>query len=291
MKPLLLLLCLLPSLNCRCADFTTEFPLHKKTKFFDFYAKRNEAGMARIGRFADAFIELVNRDFFKADFDYPIRVLVLEDRVRFQDFLRREMLIKDPPGFGIYLPEFKLFATYEDSGLGTFAHEILHPLTMSNLPNMPVWALEGIPTFFEKFYGYWRDDQLVLELGFQNPWRIELIGDKLPELDLAALVGTRDSQGKFRESDVRMLSMFLWKQGRFHRLLELIQKNDRGGYPSYFEAAMELPMDNIRPLWQAYLNEVHSHHRENLRLPISTVLADEDNYRRFKMLHDLKPER
>jgi hypothetical protein len=36
--------------------------------------------------------------------------------------------------------------------------------------------MEGIPTFFEKFYGYWKDDEPVVYWGFQNPWRIDQLG-------------------------------------------------------------------------------------------------------------------
>jgi hypothetical protein len=63
---------------------------------------------------------------------------------------------------GVFLYKYNLFATYEDSGLGTFAHEIMHPLVERNLKDRPEWAIEGIPTFFEKFYGYWRGDELIV---------------------------------------------------------------------------------------------------------------------------------
>ncbi len=137
--------------------YLEQFPSHQRTKYFEFHYKRNPERIAAIARFADGFVTLLNRDFFKADFDYPIRVLVLEDRAAFQEFLRREFRVNDPPNFGIYLPAHKLFATYEDSGLGTFTHEILHPLVERNLKDRPLWAMEGIPTFFEKFYGYWKE--------------------------------------------------------------------------------------------------------------------------------------
>lgn len=76
----------------------------------------------------------MSRDLLKADFDHPIRVLVLKDWAMFQGVLCREFELDDPPGFGIYLPPpHKLFATYEDSGLGTFAHEIMHPLVETDL--------------------------------------------------------------------------------------------------------------------------------------------------------------
>jgi hypothetical protein len=146
-KNLLSLLLLLPSITM-AQEYLKQFPLHQQTQYFDFHFKRNPGRVAAVARFADGLVEVVNRDFFRADFDYPIRVLVLEDRATFQEFLRREFRVNDPPGFGIYLPPpHKLFATYEDSGLGTFAHEIMHPLVERNLKDRPIWAMESIPGF------------------------------------------------------------------------------------------------------------------------------------------------
>jgi hypothetical protein len=268
-------------------SFLEQFPYHQQTRYFEFYCKRNPQRMAGITRFADGFITLLNRDFFKADFDYPIRVLVLEDRARFQEFLRREIHDPDPPGFGIYLGKHKLFATYEDSGLGTFAHEIMHPLVERNLRNRPLWAMEGIPTFFEKFYGYWEQDDLVVHWGYQNPWRIEALGTNLIHLDLHAILGTTQSQGQYHESDLRMVSMFLWEQGRFQRFLRLIERGEMNGYKSYFEAALEMPVEQAVPLWQDYLDKVAARRSEIVRLPPSAILANESDWGRFMKLNEI----
>src|SRR5215469_15849002 len=119
---------------------------------------------------------------------------------------------------GLFLYKYNLFATYEDSGLGTFAHEIMHPLVERNLRDRPAWAIEGIPTFFEKFYGYWRDDELVVNWGFQNPWRIKELGANLARLDLQGILATTAGAGE-RESEQRLVSIFLWEQGKFKQFL------------------------------------------------------------------------
>jgi hypothetical protein len=256
--------------------FVSQFPLRKQTQYFDFRYKRDSFRISDIVRFDDAFIKLVRRDFFKADFDYPIRAFVLEDQHRFEEFVQNELHVPGPAGFGSYLYSDKLFATYETSGLGTFTHEILHPLVERNLPSRPPWAEEGIPTFFEKFYGYWKGDELVLFWGFQNPWRIEELGTNLTNLDLTAIISDQDPSGRLRavgrsESQLRMVSLFLWEQGRFRRFLRLIAARDKRGYASYFEAAMEMPLEKIIPLWQSYLQEVAQRRTEVLSLPLSTV--------------------
>jgi hypothetical protein len=275
--------------------FLDQFPYRKQTQYFDFRYKRTSPQIPEIARFADGFIKLVNRDFFRAEFDYPMRVLVFEDRAQFKGFLVHEMHMTGPPNFGVYLYDYKLFATYEDSGLGTFAHEILHPLVERNLKDRPLWAMEGIPTFFEKFYGYWNDDELVVYWGFQNPWRIEQIGTNLTQLDVSKFVSHLDPATQFNyvekeESTWRMGAVFLWEQGRFSRFLKLIGAHDLAGYSSYFEAAMEMPVEQIRPLWQSYLNSVSARRTKVLLLPRSQILANEAAFQSFAKTNDISLE-
>jgi len=283
-------LCLLISVFvAHSENFLEQFPLREKTTYFDFRYKQHPEKIKAIARFADGFIQIVNRDFFKADFDYPIRVLVLEDRESFQRFLRQQFGVTDPPNFGIFLFRYNLFATYEESGLGTFAHEIMHPLVERNLKDRPIWAIEGIPTFFEKFYGHWQDDTLVVHWGYENPWRIDMLGTNLTRLDLRRIASTTQTPGEYRESDRRLVSMFLWKQHKFKRFLELIQKEQKKGYDSYLEAAMEMPMDRIAPLWQEFLNSVADQRNDILHLPPSAILPDASAYQEFVTAYGIPP--
>jgi hypothetical protein len=269
-------------------EFLKQFPLHKKSKFFELYFKQNPQKMEEIARFADGFVRVVHRQFFKSDFEYPIKLVTIEDRERFQAFLVKDMNISDPPYFGIYFHELRMFITYEDSGLGTFAHEILHPLVTSNLPLHPVWATEGIPTFFEKFYGYWEGEELVLKLGFHNPWRLQAMGEELPRLDLKQILNYKDTQGRFRESEQRMVSMFLWDKGKFKTLLKLIEKGEPPpGYQTWFEATMEMEVDKVVPLWDAWLRDEVVPQRRFFRLPASTVLPDKAAYEAFMIQHGM----
>jgi len=273
-------------------DFLQRFPFQKQTTYFDFRYERDSPQIPTIARFADGFIDLVNRDFFDFHFDYPIRVLVLEDRAQFKEFLVQQLHTADPPNFGIYVPPFKLFATYEDSGIGTFTHEILHPLIKSNLTDRPLWAEEGIPTFFEKFYGYWKNDRLVVFWGYQNPWRIAQLGPNLTHIDLSEIISDRaDLRAvEHNESALRMVSVFLWQQGCFRRFLKLIASHDKAPYPTYFEAVLQMPMDRILPLWHQYLDDVAEKRAEILRLPVSTICPDETNFQQFIKTNDISLE-
>jgi hypothetical protein len=265
-----------------------QFPVRKQTRYFDFHYERNSPQIEVMARFADGYINLINRDFFKPDFEYPIQVFVLENQNRFENFVQRELHVPGLAGFGIYLYSNKLLATYEDSGLGTFTHETFHAFVERDLKSRPAWADEGVPTFFEKFYGYWKNDELVLFWGFQNPWRIRELGNNLTQLNLSEVLSDQNPESD--ESKLRMVSLFLWQQGRFRRFLKLIAANDKRGYASYFEAAMELPLEKIIPLWQNYLLDVDRRRAAILSLPLSTVFENEEEFRTLAKLHGISTE-
>jgi len=293
-KPISLWLCILLGIatvaaGCRSSSQTADpFPVRKQTRYFEFHCEQNSPQTEGIERFADAYIDIINHDFFKADFNYPIRVFMLRDRNHFQEFVRRDLHVPDPPSFGMYFYSQRLLATYEDSGLGTFAHETLHAFVEKDLTNRPAWAAEGIPTFFEKVYGYWKDGELVLFWGFQNPWRIQALGTNLTQLSLPEIISDQVPEGD--ESKLRMVSLFLWQHGRFKRFLHLIAANEKDGYSSYFEAAMELPVEKILPLWQDYLLDVERRRSEILSLPSSAVFDNEVAFDTFAKVHGISTD-
>jgi hypothetical protein len=281
LKPVLAVLLLVTALFAiarTSQSYSEQLPLRQQSKYFDFRFKQHPEKIKAIARFADAFIDIVNRDFFEAEFDYPIRVLVTEDFATHRTLVSEQFGVTDPT-MGIFLYKYNLFATYEDSGLGTFAHEIMHPLVERNLKDRPEWAIEGIPTFFEKFYGYWRGDELVVNWGFQNPWRIKQLGTDLARLDLPGILAT--TRAEERESEQRLVSIFLWEQGKFKQFLDFVKRREKNGYDSYFEAAMEMPIGRVSPLWQDYLARIVARRAEILRLPLSAAQPDEAAFHRF----------
>jgi len=281
LKPVLAVLLLVTALFAiarTSQSYLEQLPLRQQSKYFDFRFKQHPEKIKAIAGFADAFIDIVNRDFFKAEFDYPIRVLVTEDFATHRTLVSEQFGVTDPT-MGIFLYKYNLFATYEDSGLGTFAHEIMHPLVERNLKDRPEWAIEGIPTFFEKFYGYWRGDELIVNWGFQNPWRIKQLGTDLARLDLPGILAT--TRAEERESEQRLVSIFLWEQGKFKQFLDLVKSRDKNGYDSHFEAAMGMPIGRVIPLWQDYLARIAARRAEILRLPLSAALPDQAAFHKF----------
>jgi len=88
-----------------------------------------------------------------------------------------------------------------------------------------------------------------------------------------------------------MVSMFLWQQGKFQRFLQLIQKREKNGYGSYFEAALEMPVERVIPLWKSYLNDVAARRNAIMRLPPSTIVKDEPTFKEFTRVFGIEIEK
>jgi hypothetical protein len=61
----------------------------------------------------------------------------------------------------------------------------------------------------------------------------------------------------------------------------LVAAHDKAGYPTYFEAAMQMPVEKILPLWQDYLNDVAAQRTKIIWLPPSQILGNEALFQNF----------
>lgn len=253
-----------------------QFTYHAAGKYFQFHSNIPPQRLAMYARFSDLFVELVDREFFRVKTRFPIQAFILEDKAKFQSFLRTKFNVAVPSDYGMYLPEATAFVTYDGSGLGTFTHEITHPLVEESLPDRPEWALEGIPAFFEKFYGFVQDGKLHVQWGYQNPWRIEKLGSELTKLKLIHVVyGSQDT------SEKRLVSVFLHRRGKFKTFLELVQADNRQGFRTHLEAAFEKPLNEIEDDWQNYLQEIESTREQIMKLPSSQLFDTPEQYSQF----------
>lgn len=262
----------------------SQFQHRLPSKYFVFYSDIPQPKLASYAELSDLFVEYVDQHYFKTENKFPIKVVVMPDRVSFKNLLRAQLQLAHPPDFGIYLEDKNLFITHDEAGIGTFTHEIAHPLVEASLKNRPQWAIEGIPAFFEKFYGYKNKGRLYAAFGYQNPWRIADLGDRLPALNLEEILTRSEST-----SEKRLVSVFLYQTGKLEIFLDLIKKGDKRDYATYVEAAFNKPIKDIESDWRLYLKNIQLNRDTILRLPNSVVFETEKDYLRFKSrlgLHD-----
>jgi hypothetical protein len=201
---------------------------------------------------------------------------VFPDKNTMQRFLIPRLGSSAPPAFGIYIAEHHLFLTYDGSGLGTFTQEIMHPVVGTELPQTPSWASEGIPTFFEKFYGYKEGDRLYLKWGYQNPWRIQALGERLLTVNLADIIHRSQDQ-----SEQRLVSVFLYRRGKWKTFLDLIAGGDKRGYSTYVEAAFGVRLSELEHDWRTYVQDAYARRNQIYKLPASRLFPSKQEFLEF----------
>ena len=248
-----------------------------ESKYFVFYSDLPRQELQRYAEFSNLFLDIVDRDFVRLRKLKRMDAIVSTDQTVMQRFLAQRLGRNEPPLYGIYIAEHHLFVTYDGSGLGTFTHEIMHAVVGTELPHTPSGGWEGIPTFFEKFYGYKEGSRLYLIWGYQNPWRIRALGGRLLTLNLAEIVSrSRD------ESEQRLVSIFLYRRGKWKIFLDLISGGDKRGYPTYIEAAFGQRMSEVATDWRAYLQDTYARRNQIDRLPASRYFPSKQEFLEFE---------
>jgi hypothetical protein len=83
-----------------------------------------------------------------------------------------------------------------------------------------------------------------------------------------------DCRSLRRETDtsvLRLVTVFVWQQGKLPRLLRLIADRNHEGFPTYFEAALGKHLKDILPLWKNYLAEIQANRAAIMQIPPSQI--------------------
>jgi hypothetical protein len=253
------------------------FPSKIDSKRFAFYSDLPVEKLRSYVEFSNLFLDVVDRDFIELRNLKKLAAVVTADQNGMQRFLSQRLRTNEPPLYGIYIAEHNLFVTYHGSGIGTFAHEIIHPVIATELPGTPSWGWEGIPTFFEKFYGYKEGNRLYLKWGYQNPWRIRTLGEGLLRLNLSDVMGRSQD-----ESELRLVSVFLYQHGKMRSFLDSIRSGNKKGYATYVEAAFGERLSELEPKWRKYLASTYARRQQIYNLPLSSYFDSKQEFLEFE---------
>jgi len=247
-----------------------------ESKYFIFYSDLPRRQLENYTEFSNLFLDVVDRDFVELRNLRRMTAVVFPDQNTMHRFLTQRLGLNMPPVFGTYIAEHHLFLTYDGSGLGTFTHEIMHPVLDIELPQTPSWASEGIPAFFEKFYGYKEENRLYLKWGYQNPWRIQALGERLLTAKLADIIHRSQDQ-----SEQRLVSVFLYRRGKWKTFLDLIRAGDKRGYETYVEAAFGLRLSELEDDWRTYVKDAYGKRNQIYQLPASRLFPAKQEFLEF----------
>ena len=258
------------------------FTVQKASAHFVVYGTTgSQKTVNEYSQFLEGYLEYINQEYVEFAYDYPIKVYIWPNEKSFNE-LKKKLNLGGAMGF--FSSRTKSFYTFDEAGYGTLTHELMHPLMQANFPNQPKWTEEGIPTFFEKFFGYWKDDKLYIKTGYQNPWRIGEVRVNLKSLNLEEII----KKPSKNQSELRLASVFLAKKGLLKEYLQLLKVKDKKGYSTYYEAAFEKDFKAIEPYWREYLEQIAAHDREISRIPPSRVFHNIKEYAEFSQAYNLE---
>lgn len=99
-------------------------------------------------RVADFVIADVQRRFTQAKPtpDPTISLVLLPTLARYREFC--QVFDDMPSELGFYLPDYRVSVANLGNSIGNLRHELTHPLTDDDFPNMPSWLGEGIGSLY-----------------------------------------------------------------------------------------------------------------------------------------------
>lgn len=250
---------------------------------FTLYGDIKEDRIVELLRFFNSFSRYLEGEY-ELSVAGPIGVVIFKNPADLQ--LYRNLCDSD---FGCYLYNDRLIISRDDAGWGTFAHELTHAFVHDSIKDPPAWFIEGFPTFFEKIFGYYENDELKLFVGFQNPWRV---ADFSKETDSAGkypalFTVVKHSSSKNAE---RLLSLFLYKKGVLdsyvRAVLESSQADNSGKILLKIMGQSEGEIEGEWGSWiKGLVAEIDKQNSFLRDIPVSSILPDEKSWRQWKGLN------
>lgn len=219
--------------------------------------------------FCERFLNHVDKTMVPLQPNFKVHVYILRDEDDFKEFMKKN-LNSNENVYGIFDSRYNSIFTYAESGLGTYAYELMNKVVFDRFPWEEPWAADGIPALFEKIYCVADGSFNRCEYGFHNPWRIEAMDDsELKAIDLKQCIQYRVKVSGGNESADRLIAMFLLREGKLNRYLDLACQGKIGKFGSIFENALGKTIDEITPKWKGYLSSVASRRKSIDEIPSS----------------------
>lgn len=96
------------------------------------------------------YTQALTRTYFERRPERPVKVYLFKDKESYQSYCDKEY--ENPPRtpFGFYMPGERKIVVNLNTGQGTLAHELVHPLMEADFPRAPAWFNEGFASLFEQ---------------------------------------------------------------------------------------------------------------------------------------------
>lgn len=195
------------------------------------------------------------KDFLKTKPAEPLKVYLFAGAESYEKFCRDVRGEEPGTPFGFYSSADRALIMNIDTGYGTLAHELVHPLAAADFPDIPAWFNEGFASLYEQSTS--KDDGTIW--GLVN-WRLEGLQKNLDDVDLEAVMKTTTRQfygsgSGFHYAQARYLCLWLQEEGK----LPAFYAAFRDGYAddptgiSQFEKVTGKTPSAIQPDWKQWV--------------------------------------
>ncbi len=260
------------------------FKYEFSSKHFTFYSVDDTKFSKLYADYLEDFLLILKANYVSIPENFHLTYYLYPDRTT----LNMEGCSRPPKRRleGRYVQSRDVVFSYDTCGIGTLSHELVHKIVHENFKNPEDWAKEGIPTFFENIYGYRGQSGPVLYVGFQSPWRTTELGAELSKLTVQSIIDPSASKNPYQESDKRVLSTFLFSEGKLAEYFKVAKSNDHRGYKTLVEAAFQKPTPQIEPRFKAYVAELSANKSRLLLLPNSAYFSCKADFDKFFHEHE-----
>ena len=234
----------------------------------------------------DSFLGYIDHNFCRLTGQYPMRACIFHDQATYNKYVLEVLHQPIPAYYGMYIGRLNTFLSWDGAGIGTMTHEIMHKVCIDQGLIQEKWAHEGIPTFFEKLYGYEDAGQLVVSMGYQNPWRIKQMGAKILEQNLSDII-SRATAGGEDESAQRLVSVFLYQHAALKKYCDLSISRRKHGFSTYLEAALGKTFKQIEPEWVEYIRTIYKNKPLIEKLPGSQIFLNKKDLERYAVENNI----
>jgi tetratricopeptide (TPR) repeat protein len=276
--PLFLSLLLLSGAGGTCLAQSTEPlppPFHEKatSKHFTIYSVNGKDLGRTYCDYLEDFLGCVNNHFGKIPPNWNLTINLYPDKKALNE---AEAKMGSKANVTGYVQKYNTIFAYNDCGIGTLSHEMMHKVTYENFKTLDQWAKEGIPCFFEKIYGYKTPIGTVLYLGYQNPWRLKELSSGITKLTIKDILTQRSAPTL--ESNQRLLATFLAYEGKLEQYFYMAQNEKPKKFKTLVEETFQEPLEKLEPRFQQFVQKIKANEAMLITLPDSKYFQTKNEF-------------